>query len=181
MTVVPQTGLDWRIERTAIFAFWPLERHGDMNLAGYRSCLSAARLPTCTLLISESARANSSKLFAHRSQQDFHVVPDLPLGTWVSEQISGVACHDDLAASVLEELATHSANGLFRLQQRFGGNASEAANKFRLQDLQLANCVRPAIGQLVLGWISIPGRPTFYGIQYIDIFPLHFAGFDDAI
>ena len=81
----------------------------------------------------------SLDLDPHLTHQQFHVVPSVFFRTWSPQQVGGMISHQDLAVTKLMELPAKFANRLLGLQNGFGSHASQTADKFGLNNLQLPN------------------------------------------
>src|ERR1700691_1203467 len=114
------------------------------------------------------------RLFAFRLQtEDGHyflqILPDFALRVRISKQISRMVCGDKFRAAEIEPLAAEAGNALGCLQQRLGGAASQAANHFRANHINLSKKEWRASRDFIFLRQAIFRRAAFHHVADVNI------------
>src|SRR5271156_2615094 len=114
------------------------------------------------------------RLLAFRLQtEDRHyflqILPDFALRIRVAQQISRMVRGDQFRAAEIEPLAPEAGDALRRLQKRLRSAASQAADHFRPDYIDLPKKKRRACGDFVFFGQAVFGRAAFHYVADVNI------------
>lgn len=86
-----------------------------------------------------------------------------------AKQISRMVRNQNPTPPIGMELPPHFTNRESCLEKRSGSDTPQAANELRLNNLQLALRVAPAVSQFTLAWVSISWRATLDRVKDVHV------------
>src|SRR5580704_5142207 len=126
---------------------------------------------------------NGGRLFTFRLQTEDHhyflqILPDFTLRVWISQQVSRMIGGNQFRAAKLKPLAAKTGDALGGLQKSLRRAASQAANYFRTDHINLAEKKGRASGDFIFFGQAIFRRAAFHHVANVNIFAAQAHGFD---